>query len=518
MNRSTLSLIGAVTALAAVTGIGAVTAPGGEPTTDGAAAKRLPVERSTLACPQPSDSALAETDYAAFTPKGKSDEKGNAALSPAEPADPGDPKGKDEQDDKGDEDDKDRGQEDSESKDRSDKPVLSLEQPGQPVTASTQRADAPALTGTADGRFAPGWTVQQTTTVSAGDGRGLHGMSCAAPDADFWIPGASTADERRDYVHLTNPDDLAAVVDLELYDKDGAVETEAGREIIVPPGATVPVLLSTLTARQSTNVTVHVVARTGRVSAQVRALDEKLGGDWVRPSAVPGPRAVLPGIPGDATSVRLVVMAPGSKDADLRVRLAGKSGEITPAGHGTLHVRAGTTAAVDLDELTRGQAGSLVLSPSEEDDATPVVAAARVTREKGSERETAFIPATTPIQERGTAAGSRSKGSTVHLTAPDEAAKVRVTSSAGSEGGSPRTKTYTVRADTTLAVRPPAPKGGEGAFAVTVERRSGGSVYASRMLEREEDGVPMFTVQSMPDDRGTVAVPEAGPDLSVLGD
>jgi hypothetical protein len=38
------------------------------------------------------------------------------------------------------------------------------------------------------------------------------------------------------------------------------------------------------------------------------------------------------------------------------------------------------------------------------------------------------------------------------------------------------------------------------------------------MLEIPEDGIPMFTVQTLPDDRGTVAVPEAEQDLSVLDD
>ena len=53
-------------------------------------------------------------------------------------------------------------------------------------------------------------------------------------------------------------------------------------------------------------------------------------------------------------------------------------------------------------------------------------------------------------------------------------------------------------------------------FAVTVEPVSGGPVYASRMLSLPLNGVPMFTVQPMPDDRGMVEVPKAGPDLTIL--
>lgn len=512
MNRTTLTLIGAVTALAAVTGVSALTVPDEEPSDSAASAQRLPVERSTLVCPKPTESELAKTEYTAFTPKGGPGGKGTAQLLPAELADRGAPEEGAEDEDKKDKDQKEK------DKGKDDKPVLPLKEPGKPVTTSSERSDAPALIGSADGPFAPGWTVQQTTSVSSGNGRGLHGTSCAEADTDFWFPAASTADARHDYAHLTNPDDTTAVVDLELYGKDGPATSEAGQEITVPPRSTVPVLLSTLTPEPVADLAVHAVVRTGRVAAQVHAVDEKKGGDWLPPTSVPRATAVLPGIPADATSVRLVVLAPGENDADLKVQLAGRSGSITPAGHETLHVKPGMVTAVDLRDVTKGEPGSLVLSPSESGDGTPVVAALQVTRGKGAKQETAFIPATAPVEERASAADNRSKGSTLSLAAPGKAATVRVTASAGSGGGSPRSKTYEVKAGTTTAVTPPRPEGGKGTYAVTVERRSGGEVYAARTLEQESDGVTGFTVQSLPDDRGMVAVPEAGQDLSVLSD
>lgn len=512
MNRTTLTLIGAVTALAAVTGVAGVAAPGDETPAGVSAAGRKPVERSTLVCPQASTSDVAETEYTAFSPKG-GEGKGGAELYPAPEADADGPPDEGGKGDKGKgEKDKKDGKKDGAAE---EKPVVPLKAPGKPVTATTDVADGPALVGSADGRFAPGWTVQQTTQVAAGAGRGLQGSACSVPDTDFWFPGASTDKQRQDHVQLTNPDSTSAVVDLDLYGKDGRQRTASGEGITIPPHSTVPVLLSTLTAQPMTNVALHVVSRTGRVGAQVRAVDEKLGGDWLSAAADANPSAVLPGIPGDATAVRLVVFAPGENDADLKVRLASPSGQITPAGHETLHVRGGMTAAVDLRDLTKGEAGSLVLTPSE-GDATPVVAALRVTRGKGAKQETAFIPSTAPVEERATAAGSRDKGSRLSLTATGKSAKVRVTSSAGSDGGSPVSKTYTVKGNTTKSLVPPRPDGGKGSYAVTVERLSGGSLYASRMLERETDGVPAFTVQTLPDDRGMVSVPDSGQDLSVL--
>lgn len=346
----------------------------------------------------------------------------------------------------------------------------------------------------------------------------MLGTRCTAPDTDFWFPGASTSADRQDYVHLTNPDDTAAVADIELYGKDGAIKSDVGEGITVPAGSSVPVLLSTLAPDPADNVTVHVSTRTGRVGAAVQSLDQKLGSDWLSASAAPAGRMVLPGIPADATSVRLVAFAPGSDDVDLKVQLAAADGTITPAGHEGLHLKAGMTAAADLGDVTKGAAGSLVLS-QDGGRKVPFVAALRVVRGKGSKQEVAFIPATEPVGARSTAADNRSKGSTLSLAAPGATAKVKVTSSAGTGGGDQVVKTYTVKGGTTLAVKPSVPSGLKGSYALTVQPESGGGeVYAARTLELPEDGIPMFTVQTLPDDRGTVSVPAARQDLSLLDD
>ncbi|WP_328427232.1 DUF5719 family protein [Streptomyces sp. NBC_00443] len=503
MNRTTLSLIAGVTALAAVTGLAALTTPDASGANTAKAAAELPVERTSLVCPAPSISDLAETTYSSFTPVTKgtaSDGRAELQSAAQEKGDAADGKG--EKGEKGD----DAG--------KADKPVLEGKEPGTPVGGDASGADSPALIGTADGKFAPGWTVQETTEVAAGTGRGLQGVNCTAPDTEFWFPGASTAPDRTDYVHLTNPDDSAAVVDIELYGKDGALETTVGEGITVQPHSGEPILLSTLTSEKQDNVTVHVSVRSGRVGASVQALDDKLGGDWLAASADPAGSLVLPGIPKDATSVRLVAFTPGDADADLKVRLASPSGLITPAGNETLHVKAGMTSAVDLGDVMQGEAGSLVLTPT--DRSVPVVAAVRVVRGKGDKQETAFIPASRAVGTRATAVDNRAKGTTLSVTAPFGAAEVKVTASAGSEGGAAASKSYTVKSGTTQDVAVPVPSGLKGTYALTVESVSGGPVYASRTLAVTEDGVAGFTVQTLPDDRGMVAVPEADEDLSVL--
>jgi len=516
VNRTTLSLIACTAALAAVTGFAAFDPPDAAGTGSTGSSARLPVERTTLVCPSPSNSDIADTTYSSFTPVTQGTPgDGTTELKPAtgqQAGGTGD-SGEDESED-GD----GKGEDGDGKKDDGGRaagtPDLKPEQPGTPVTSDVSGSDTPALVGTADGKFAPGWTVQETTEIAAGTGRGLLGLDCAAPDTDFWFPGASTSADRTDYVHLTNPDDSAAVVDIDLYGKDGAVKSTLGEGITVPPHSTEPVLLSTLSDTAQDDLTVHVSVRSGRVGAAVQALDDKLGGDWLAAAADAADTVVLPGIPKDATSVRLIAFSSADADTDLKVQLASPSGLITPAGHDTVHIKGGTTTAVDLGDLTRGQAGSLVLT--QDDPAVPVVAALRVIRDKGDQQESAFIPSTAPFTTRATAAGNSAEGTTLSLTAPTATAQVKVTASAGSDGGTEVSKTFTIQRGTTQDITPPVPDGLKGTYALTVQRLSGGPVYGARTLTSTGDGVAGVTTQTLPDDGGTVAVPKADQDVSVL--
>ncbi|MFD4320342.1 DUF5719 family protein [Streptomyces sp. NPDC058548] len=518
MKRTTLSLIAGATALAAVTGFASLTTPDGATAPQAKAPTRLPVERAGLACPVPSTSEVAETLYTSYTPlSGGTDpakggtggtggsgtaDKPATATAQLRPAASTTTSG---------------GATKGGKKTQAPKAPATVTAPGKPVTAEANGPAAPALTGAATGTLAPGWTVQQTTVVPAGGARGLLGLSCGAPDTDFWFPAASTAKERQDYVHLTNPDDTAAVADIELYGPEGVLKSQFTEGIPVPARSTVPVLLSTLTgeaAQQS--VTVHVTTRSGRVGAAIGSADEKLGSDWLAASADPASTAVLPGIPADATSVRLVAFVPGEDDADLKIQLVTQNGTIVPASAGSLHVKSGMTASIELPDLTRGEVGSLMLSPSDPKKPTPVVAALRVVRGKGDDTEVAFVPATGAISARATIADNRAKATTLALTAVGAAAQVKVTASAGSGGGTPVTKTVTVKEGTTTALTDLVPAGLKGSYALTVEPVSGGKVYAARTLAVPLDGTPMFTVQTFVDDRGTVEVPSARQDLGVL--
>lgn len=520
MKSTPLSLIAGTVALAAVTGFAALTAPGEAGAPEAKAAARLPVERTSLLCPSPGGVELAETTYTSVTPAGEGGgEAGTAELSPAVPVTDDDAKDDGKKSDKEDKDGKgDKGDKaDAKTDAKKEKPVVTLKEAGKPVTAETSDEDAPALIGTATGRLAPGWAAQQTTVSPAGSARGLLGLSCGAPDTDFWFPGASTGKTRQDYIHLTNPDDSALVADIELYGPEGPLASDIGDGITVPGRSSVPLLLSTLTTDAVEDVTVHVTTRGGRIGAAIKVAEDEAGTDWLAASTDPSGSLVLPGIPADATSVQLVAFAPGEDDADVKVQLLGKNAPFSPAGNDTLHIKSQMTASVDLKDVTGGEPGSVRLTPVGS-GAIPIVAALRVVRGSGDKQEIAYIPATEPVGGRATVADNRAKGSVLSLTAPAADAKVKVTTSAGSEGGEQAVKTYTVKAGTTLEVTPEVPSGLKGAYALTVETESGGPVHAARTLTVTEGGIKMFTVQTLPDDGGTVDVPRVTQDLSVLED
>lgn len=479
--------------LAAATGLAFLTAPAATPAgaAAGRPAARMPVERSVLVCPAPSSSDIAETTYTSLTP-GKGGGGGTARLA-----------------------------------DKDGKAVLEPKEPGKPVAATASGAEAPALTGAAEGALAPGWTAQQTTKVSVGHARGLLGLACTAPGTDFWFPGVGTAKGRQDYVHLTNPDDTVAEVAVKLHGPDGLLKDKPGNPdpvYEVAPRSTTKVPLSQLAPdSQLADATAHVTARSGRVGASVHVDEDGTGTDWLPASAGPADTLVLPGIPADATSVRLVAFAPGEDDADLTVKLSGPTGPISPAGKERLHLKGGMTAGLDLGDVTRGEAGSLLLAPADPKKAVPVVAALRVVRGTAAKQEVAFIPASAPVGERATVADNRAddkgadKATVLTLTASGADAKVRVTASPGTEGGQPAATEITLKAGTTRAVSPPpAPSGGKGPYALTVETLSGGPVHAARTLTLPHDGIPMFTVQAFADDRSTVSVPRAVEDPSIL--
>ena len=143
---------------------------------------------------------------------------------------------------------------------------------------------------------------------------------------------------------------------------------------------------------------VHVHARQGRIAAAVRDQQVEgltpLGADWV-PAARPPARSVrVPGVPGGGGERHLQVVAPGTADGIVRVRLVSESGAFTPAGLDVIEVRAGSVTDVDIAQYAGGEPVTVELESD-----VPVTAGvlARVTGETGDLAEIAYAAAADPL-------------------------------------------------------------------------------------------------------------------------
>jgi hypothetical protein len=371
-------------------------------------------------------------------------------------------------------------------------PIAQQNQLGGATTAkAASGGNAAAAAATAAGSLAPGFTVQQTTVTNSG----LSGTNCTAAGTDFWFLGADTNKGTTAYLELSNAQDANADADIQIYGPSGEVDDTSAAGINVPAHGTSQLLLSSLVqpGNDGQNLAVHVLVRSGQLAAALHENQDGNGADWI-PATTLGSSALIPGLPGDANKYGLTVAVPGDVDADLKIELASQSGWITPAGHETIHVKAGMVNYVDLGNVTRGQPGTLRLTPTDPKAPAPFAAAVQAS----GHGDIAYLAGTAPLTRRGTVAGNQS-GATLLLTAPSGAATVTV-SSLGT--GSPTDKTVQIPAGSTVAVPLQAPSGAS-TFAVTVTPTSGGPICAAREIG-DKDGL---TIQQIPDDGSTVLIP-----------
>ncbi|MFC5909386.1 DUF5719 family protein [Streptacidiphilus monticola] len=479
ITRTTQSLLAALGVLAVALGIAEVNPPSGEAAASGRTVRTAVAHRAVL-CPNPLQSGSASTGYAVAAPgapAGVSVASGSSGSGGTAGAGRLGPLG------------------------GAGTALAQLSATGGATAGKAPSgAKAPALALTADGGLAPGLTGQQTTVLDGG--KSLSGLSCTEPATDFWFAGADTAKGDTDTLVLSNNESTNAYVDVQAFGATGEVESTQAGNISVPADGSVALPLSRLVNAAGSGgvVSLHVLVRSGRVAAALNADSGSTGADWIPPTELSS-TVVLPGLPGDVKHAVLAVTAPGVEDADLKLQLASQTGWITPAGHETIHVKAGMLTFVDLADVTRGQPAALRLSPTDPKQAPGVVAAIQLGRGSSS-TELAYTTGTDAVTQRTTIAGNTAAGTTLFLTATDKAATVTV--AALGKSGSPQTQEVKLQPGTTVAIKPKSPDGADG-YALTVEPAAGsGPVYVARMLTSGKAG---FTVQPYADDHSTVEVP-----------
>ena len=369
------------------------------------------------------------------------------------------------------------------------------------------------------GRSAPGMAASQLTRSSDVAQRGLAGVTCAASETDVWFVGSGAVVGQRGRVYLTNIEAAPAVVDVTLYGPDGPIDAPDGRGIAVAPGRQEVRLLDALSPGTA-RFAVHVHARQGRIAAAVRDQQVEgltpLGADWV-PAARPPARSVrVPGVPGGGGERHLQVVAPGTADGIVRVRLVGASGAFTPAGLDVIEVRAGSVTDIDIAEYAGGEPVTVELESD-----VPVTAGvfARVTGGTGDLAEIAYAAAAERLtpQSPGVVPDVRvaeTVTSTLLLTAPAGAAVVELRPLPGDDGeAQPATEVRLTAGAQVVVDLATVSDAAEWALTV-VPQPGGGPVLAVRQVTETGTRGPLVTSSPVLPGRYTVAVPSVVPDLS----
>lgn len=139
----------------------------------------------------------------------------------------------------------------------------------------------------------------QSQTAAGEDVAGFAAADCIEPGNDQWLLGGATITGRSSLIVLSNPDEVDAVVDLDVLTEAGAVNV-AGMDGIVVPSGTQQVLPLAAFAPGAEALAVHVTSRGGQIAASlqqstVRVL-EAGGADITGGGAAPALEQVVAGL------------------------------------------------------------------------------------------------------------------------------------------------------------------------------------------------------------------------------
>ncbi|WP_188191233.1 DUF5719 family protein [Nonomuraea sp. SYSU D8015] len=322
-----------------------------------------------------------------------------------------------------------------------------------------------------------------TTRATRGDGRGLSGVRCTEPAPTTWLIGPGPANAAVT-LHLTNADKAPALADVQVHAAEGPVSGDKGVGLDIAPGQHREIDLKTL-APSADIMAVSVTTVFGRVAVAARTTLDTGGVDWLPAAAPPATRVVVPGIPGGGGRRELLVAAPGTTDALVRVKAVSKDAEYAMRGRETIDVPAGSVVSVDVTTGLSGSSAALVFTSE-----TPIVAGAVMTG-TGRRQDVAFT-AGTPSLDLGSAVARNGAGSRLILTAlGGDGGKVRVQVV---PGGRPPEPPFDV--DVAAGRTREVPLKAKGDFAIVVTPVSG-EVYGGRVVEERDKNGRLLTVQPL---------------------
>lgn len=348
------------------------------------------------------------------------------------------------------------------------------------VAARGDLGDGALVVG--EGERAAGLVAAQQAHLSAEGAVGGSVAPCTTARADQWVVAGGGGAGRQERLVLVNPGENPVSVDLTSFAPTGSSRPTAGQGVVVAPRSRTVLLLDGVTGGRLAQV-LRVNATGGPIGVWV--VDHWVSGltprglEIVPATTAPARRQVLGAVP-KADKVRVVLGAPGSRDAIVTVRAIDDE-----RGHavGVVTVPAGGTAAIEVPD----QDGMAALSVEADE---PVVAAAEIIDlpDGGGTGEVAWSVATPPVDDlAGAAVPAAADGleRRLEISAPWGRSEVEVLTVTA---GRTRVEPMTLDRDRSAVV------GLGDAEAVWVRRVSGEAPHASMLTSGRAGGADVLSV------------------------
>ena len=293
----------------------------------------------------------------------------------------------------------------------------------------------------------------ESQTVATGDFVGVAAAGCSAASGDAWLVGGSTVVGRTTLITLSNPTEVAATVNIQVFDETGKVSAPGMTGIVVAPDGQRVLSLAGF-APESTSPVVHVSSTGGQVVANlqqtvVRGL-EPGGVDQVSAGSSPSTTTIIPGVVvsglagierkaggdgfEDIANV-LRVYVPTDSDTTARVAVVPEDGKSTGKTF-DLPIVAGEVTEFTLDELAQGSYTVTV-----ETD-IPAVAAVRVSTSgpviPGQKTDFAWTPSAQVLSDTALVAVPGNVATALHLRNPTSKAITALVQPVTGGGGGKR--------------------------------------------------------------------------------
>ncbi|NDL57403.1 DUF5719 family protein [Phytoactinopolyspora mesophila] len=395
-------------------------------------------------------------------------------------------------------------------------PLLTVDGRGvfERLRVETDEGTSVAVEGT--GSLAPGLVAEQSMVMEEIDLRGLSTAACSPAAREHWFVGGSGEVGKRGRLVLANPTSVAAVVNIRLWDEAGPIDAPATQGIGVPARSQHVLLLDAL-APDSERVGVEITTTQGRVSAalEVRETDETtpLGMSFVPEAQAPDHTVVIPAVPDHGEPV-LRVLAPGSTDAIVSVRMFGANGPFAPIDHEVITVPAGSVSEIELDGLN-DEPVAIELDSDE-----PITASVRAVDDPDDGLPDLAFTAATPPLSGPTAAllGRTSSGfsSTLHISSVAEASTRVTIKTLDDDGAVDSEEELDIPGGATVPFE--LERADDASFAtVLVEPAQPGAIVVGREMSAEDDQGAYFDLLPLRSPAIEVAVPRVVGELpSVL--